>query len=42
MTADWHAFEPAFLRRVSARIVNEVAGVNRVAYDVRLEAAVDD
>ena len=34
MTADWHAFEPAFLRRVSARIVNEVAGVNRVAYDV--------
>jgi len=34
MTADWHAFDPAFLRRVSARIVNEVAGVNRVAYDV--------
>ncbi len=34
MTADWYPFEAAFLRRVSARIVNEVAGVNRVAYDV--------
>jgi len=34
MTADWYPFEAAFLRRVSARVVNEVAGVNRVAYDV--------
>lgn len=34
MTADWYPFEASFLRRVSARIVNEVAGVNRVAYDV--------
>ncbi len=34
MTADWFPFEPAFLARVSARIINEVAGVNRVTYDV--------
>ena len=34
MTADWYPFEAAFLRRVSARVVNEVAGVNRVAYDI--------
>ena len=34
MTADWYPFEPAFLARVSTRIINEVAGVNRVAYDI--------
>ncbi len=34
MTADWYAFEPSLLRKASGRIVNEVAGVNRVAYDV--------
>lgn len=34
MTADWYAFEPKFLARVSARICNEVRGVNRVVYDI--------
>ncbi len=34
MTADWHPFEPEFLARVSTRIINEVEGVNRVAYDI--------
>jgi GMP synthase (glutamine-hydrolysing) len=34
MTADWVAFEPKFLARVSSRICNEVRGVNRVVYDV--------
>jgi len=34
MTANWYAADPAFLARVSTRIVNEVAGVNRVVYDV--------
>jgi GMP synthase (glutamine-hydrolysing) len=34
MTADWFRFDPAFLARVSSRIVNEVKGVNRVVYDV--------
>jgi GMP synthase (glutamine-hydrolysing) len=34
MTADFYGFEPAFLGRVAARIVNEVRGVNRVVYDV--------
>ena len=34
MTADWFAFPPEFLRRVSSRITNEVKGVNRVVYDV--------
>jgi GMP synthase (glutamine-hydrolysing) len=33
MTADFFAFEPAFLGRVANRIVNEVRGVNRVVYD---------
>ncbi len=33
MTADFYAFEPAFLGRVANRIVNEVRGINRVAYD---------
>ena len=34
MTADWYPFEPGFLARVSTRIINEVAGVNRVTYDI--------
>jgi GMP synthase (glutamine-hydrolysing) len=34
MTGDWFRFDSAFLARVSSRIVNEVAGVNRVVYDI--------
>ncbi len=34
MTADWARLPYALLARVSARIVNEVAGINRVTYDV--------
>ena len=33
MTADVYPFEAAFLARVATRIVNEVAGINRVVYD---------
>lgn len=34
MTADWFRFPPDVLARASARICNEVPGVNRVLYDV--------
>ncbi|HEX9428508.1 MAG TPA: GMP synthase (glutamine-hydrolyzing), partial [Candidatus Polarisedimenticolia bacterium] len=34
MTADWTRLPHEFLARVSARIVNNVRGVNRVVYDV--------
>ncbi|MYI06846.1 MAG: glutamine-hydrolyzing GMP synthase [Gemmatimonadetes bacterium] len=34
MTADWYPFPHDFLARVSTRIINEVAGVNRVTYDI--------
>ncbi|KAJ7844363.1 class I glutamine amidotransferase-like protein [Mycena olivaceomarginata] len=34
MTADWYVFPPEVLRRISSRITNEVAGVNRVTYDI--------
>ena len=34
MTADWAELPYALLRRVSSRIINEVRGINRVAYDV--------
>jgi len=34
MTADWARLPHEFLARVSARIVNEVRGINRVVYDV--------
>ena len=34
MTADWFPAEPAFLKKVANRIVNEVKGINRVAYDL--------
>jgi len=34
MTADWARLPPDLLARVSARIVNEVANVSRVVYDI--------
>jgi len=34
MTADCYPFDPAFLARVAARIVNEVRGIGRVVYDI--------
>ncbi|HSJ14917.1 MAG TPA: glutamine-hydrolyzing GMP synthase [Longimicrobiales bacterium] len=34
MTADWFPFPPDVLGRISNRIINEVAGVNRICYDV--------
>ncbi len=34
MTADWFHADHRLLSKMSSRIVNEVAGVNRVAYDI--------
>jgi len=34
MTADWFDFPTSVLRTISSRITNEVAGVNRVTYDI--------
>ncbi|MBD5655109.1 MAG: glutamine-hydrolyzing GMP synthase [Candidatus Eremiobacteraeota bacterium] len=34
MTADWARLPHELLERISTRIVNEVGGVNRIAYDV--------
>jgi GMP synthase (glutamine-hydrolysing) len=34
MTADWARLPPDLLARLSARIINEVQGVNRVVYDI--------
>lgn len=34
MTADWYAFPPHVLAGMSNRIINEVAGINRVVYDI--------
>ena len=34
MTADWYPFPHDILALISSRIINEVAGVNRVCYDI--------
>lgn len=34
MTADWVHIEHSLLARISTRITNEVAGINRVVYDI--------
>jgi GMP synthase (glutamine-hydrolysing) len=34
MTADWARIPYDVLERISSRIINEVPGVNRVAYDI--------
>jgi GMP synthase (glutamine-hydrolysing) len=34
MTADWSRLPHELLAKVSTRIINEVQGVNRVAYDI--------
>jgi len=34
MTADWFHFDSKFLAKVSAKICNQVRGVNRVVYDI--------
>ena len=34
MTADWYPFPHDVLSRISDRIINQVAGINRVVYDV--------
>ena len=34
MTADWSRLPYELLARISTRIINEVQGVNRVAYDI--------
>jgi GMP synthase (glutamine-hydrolysing) len=34
MTADWARIPAPVLAQISARIVNEVDGVNRVVYDI--------
>jgi GMP synthase (glutamine-hydrolysing) len=34
MTADWARLPYELLERLSSRIINEVAGVNRVAFDI--------
>ena len=34
MTADWVHIDQGVLARISTRLTNEVAGVNRVVYDV--------
>jgi GMP synthase (glutamine-hydrolysing) len=34
MTADWARLPQDLLARVASRVVNEVAGINRVVYDI--------
>ena len=34
MTADWARLPHEVLARISSRIINEVKGINRVAYDI--------
>ena len=42
MTADFFHFDMDFLGRAATRIINEVSGINRVVYDVTIEAARHD
>ena len=42
MTADWARLPHDLLARISSGIVNEVRGINRVVYDISLQAAVHD
>ena len=42
MTADWTRLPYDLLARISNRITNEVAGVNRVVLDVTSQAAGND
>ena len=34
MTADWYAFDPEVLRKISTRLINSVRGINRIVYDI--------
>ena len=34
MTADWARLPYEVLERISSRVINEVDGINRVAYDI--------
>jgi GMP synthase (glutamine-hydrolysing) len=34
MTADWARLPYPVLERISSRVINEVPGINRVAYDI--------
>jgi GMP synthase (glutamine-hydrolysing) len=34
MTADWARLPHDVLARISSRVMNEVPGINRVAYDI--------
>jgi GMP synthase (glutamine-hydrolysing) len=34
MTADWVRLPHELLAKISARVINEVKGVNRVCYDI--------
>lgn len=34
MTADWYSLPPSILSKIATRITSEVAGVNRVVYDI--------
>ena len=42
MTADWARLPYDLLETMSSRIINEVAGVNRVVYDITSQAARHD
>jgi len=34
MTADWFRMPHSVLNRIANRMINEVSGINRVAYDI--------